>query len=285
MLWSKIAGCKPGKEVVSFFGKESNEISCIESSDLEITCGDKPTHSFAVSGLRKDATNLIVVEIKLLNDKGHYYGKHCAFVEICYTEESQIFEASLKDWTPSSVNRIGVVDTNGFVKIRINNNTFFTNPKHDKDTYFIGKKNVCCSYLAGLIDAEDVTAAAEETQRQISLQERYNDLEERYDDLKRANKMLSVELDLIRGANIRLIAEHKRDWDSLQDKIFGWEKAATRLRDAVRSPLIKKRYGCSKRGGGFMFETRGARVEEALRLFPDIKHYDRSLKSELIIKE
>lgn len=281
MLWSDITGCKSGKEVVSFFGKESNEIKCIESSDLEITGGDKFTHSFAVSGLRKDATNLIVIAVKLLNDKGHYCGSHCAFVEICFIGKSQIFEASLIDWVPSSADRIGVVDTEGFIKMRIDGKIFSTDPSVDDGIYFIGEENVCCNYLASRVTANEVVLSAEETQKQIDLQERCDELEKEKESISKEFAKLAIEVEGWRDKVKECMEINK----GVQKEFDLWKKAATRLRDAVKSPLIKKRYGCSRRGGGFMFETRGARINEALRLFPDIPLEDRSLKSQLIIKE
>jgi len=261
MLWSELAGYKKGN-VVSFFGKEFNQIRCIESSDLEITGGDRFTHSFAVSGLRKDATNLIVIEIRMFNDKGHYCKNHCAFIEIRYIEKSNIFEASLVDWVPSSVDCIGVVDTEGFVKMRIDDSIFSTDPSCEDGIYFIGKENICCNYLAGRISVDEVVAAAEETQKEIDLQQRCDELERENVAISFDKTKLTQEIDEI----LSTMESIKRNWEEMAF----WKNAAIQLRYAVNSSWFSKIYGCSRMNSGSRWISRRKKIKEALKLFPDV---------------
>lgn len=271
MLWNNDIVVTINGNNVLLEGRGSFMIRCLGST-AAVFGGESKAASFLIA-LQEEREELLAV----VSNRGAWF----IFIQ---WENGKAYVDENKNWVPFG-DRLGRISSQGYIEIRSQGKIFSTDPSVNDGVFFVGDGDACCNHLLGYIDIEELISAAEETQRQISLQERYSDLEERCDNLERTNKMLSVELDLIRGANIRLIAEHKCDWDSLQDKIFGWEKAATRLRDAVKSPLIKKRYGFSRRGGGFMFETRGARIKEALRLFPDIKHYDRSLKSELIIEE
>lgn len=268
------------KDLVSFQGKNFNLITCKGSSDLKITGGRGYAESFVVSGLRKDCENLLVVAVNLHNEKRRSSGHISFILEIkCYKRQEED-RTIVKQWTPSIVDRIAAVDEYGNIEMRIDDKTFSTYPRRQDGSYYINNPDVCLNYLAGRIGVEDVMAAAKETQKQI-------DLQTRCDELEKINKNLSGEVaslqnlsDDYRDKLSQTIKSYKsqieglltgqnRIVNSLRKDVSDWKEAATQLRDAVKSPFFKKRYGCSRMGGGFVIETRGARIKEALSLFPD----------------
>lgn len=257
------------EDLVFFQGKGCDLITYKGSSDLQITGGKEPSESFVVSGLRKDCENLLVVMVNLHNEKRRPSGNISFILEInCYMHQEEDCTV-VKQWKPSIVDRIATVDKNGNIEMRIGDNVFSTNPRRQDVSYYINNPNTCINYLAGRIGAEDVMAAAKETQKQISLQERCDELERINQEL--SEKITSSEK-LVRGfvATLKQLQnDHEYQLKNLRDEIARQINIiATQLRDAVKSPwltIIRP----SRMGSNTQLITRGQKIKKALELFPD----------------
>ncbi|KKP82236.1 MAG: hypothetical protein UR82_C0041G0001, partial [Candidatus Moranbacteria bacterium GW2011_GWF1_35_5] len=189
----------------------------------------------------------------------------------------------VRQWESTAVDRIAVVDKDGNIEMRIIDNVFSTDATRQDVSYYISNPNVCLNYLAGRIGVEEVMAAAEETQKQIDLQQRCTHLEheakylqEMLDRAEATNSSLSKELELsvineygLKEEKSRLIEAHETKCASLQKDMRDWKEAATQLRDAVNSNWFMRAYDCVGGGNIYMFETKKTRIKEALKLFPD----------------
>ena len=283
MLWSHGIVVNPSKGILLVEGHGDNEVKCIATSGLKVVGGENFSNSFLVSGFSTDYNNLILVKVRGRRANGAF------IVDVKLDSDGRPLADKEKNWIPKSDRALASVDKEGYIEWHFGDRVFSTDPKRKDGVFYVSDPGVFLSYLIGRIPWDAVFQSAEETQKQIDLQQRCTHLEneakylqEMLDRSEETNLSLSKELELsvvneygLKEKKSRLIEAHETKCASLQKDMRDWKEAATQLRDAVNSPFLtiaeKK---CVEMHGAPIFELRSARIKEALSLFPDKSLYD-----------
>ncbi|MFZ2153842.1 MAG: hypothetical protein WAV16_01310 [Candidatus Moraniibacteriota bacterium] len=270
MLWSQNIAVTINGKTVLIDGKFNYVIRLLGCSVEDVLGGEEGSSSFVVN-FSNERDELLAVKIA-----GSY-----TFIYLQWKEDKISFDAQ-RNWIPSG-DRLGIINPDGYIEMKTQGKLFSTDPNASDGVFFVGDANACCKFLVGHIDLEELMLAAQETQKQIDIQGRCAHLEQEAKYLQEVNSQLEankavlyeeIELSTIneygwKEEKCRLIEDHEAELKALRKYITDWKEAATQLRDAVNSPFIEKRYGCSRTGEGFVFERRKTRIKKALELFPD----------------
>lgn len=261
MLWDTHVALTINGNNILVEGKGDFGVLCIGST-VDILRGNSGRSSFlaTISGERNE---LLAVHVN--KHPRHYF--HFIHVQggggVLRVNEN-------RNWIPYG-DRLGIINSNGHIKIKTRGKVFSTDPKASDGAFFVGDANACCKYLSGQIDLEELMAAAEETQKQIDLQQRCEDLDANNSNLHQDIELLLANESRWRKEKSRLIEAHEAECKALREEIARQVHISTQLRDAVKSPIVSRVFDGDDGffRGYHRLVLRKSLIKEALKLFPD----------------